>query len=93
MFVPSLSWQNIRYINGSKMPFSRTPRAGAQVVIRVFPGPFTTLRNTLKPPLRGAVLQTFGAVSEGGQKEGRRVAAVIVSVFLLVASCLAVEEL
>ena len=31
------------------------------VIIRVFPGPFTTLRNTLKPPLRGAVLQTFGA--------------------------------
>ena len=82
------------------MPFSRTPRAGAQVVIRVFPGPFTTLRNTLKPPLRGAVLQTFGAVSndlmimrEARKREGRRVAAVIVSVFLLVASCLAVEEL
>ena len=31
------------------------------VIIRVFPGPFTTLRNTLRPPLRGAILQTFGA--------------------------------
>ena len=31
------------------------------VIIRVFPGPFTTLKNTLQPPLRGAVLQTFGA--------------------------------
>jgi len=31
------------------------------VIIRVFPGPFTTLRNTLQPPLKGAILQTFGA--------------------------------
>jgi hypothetical protein len=24
MFVPSLSWQFFRFLNGSKMPFSRT---------------------------------------------------------------------
>jgi lysophospholipase len=31
------------------------------VVMRVYPGPFNTLKNSLQPPLRGAVLQTFGA--------------------------------
>jgi len=31
------------------------------VVIRIYPGPFNTLKNTLQPPLRGAVLQTFGS--------------------------------
>jgi len=31
------------------------------VILRIYPGPFNTLRNTLQPPLRGAVLQTFGS--------------------------------
>jgi L-asparaginase/Glu-tRNA(Gln) amidotransferase subunit D len=30
------------------------------VIIRIFPGTFKTLRNTLQPPLQGAILQTFG---------------------------------
>ena len=30
-------------------------------ILRIYPGPFATIRNTLAPPLKGLVLQTFGA--------------------------------
>ena len=30
-------------------------------ILRIYPGRFTTLKNSIAPPLKGLVLQTFGA--------------------------------
>ena len=45
-----------------KDPFCVRPEFSDEItVVRIFPGPFSTLKTLLQPPLRGLVMQTFGA--------------------------------
>eukprot|EP00500_Bicosoecida_sp_ms1_P002740 CAMPEP_0203813316 /NCGR_PEP_ID=MMETSP0115-20131106/4646_1 /ASSEMBLY_ACC=CAM_ASM_000227 /TAXON_ID=33651 /ORGANISM="Bicosoecid sp, Strain ms1" /LENGTH=956 /DNA_ID=CAMNT_0050722179 /DNA_START=368 /DNA_END=3235 /DNA_ORIENTATION=- len=55
-----VAWELIRAPTGRKLRL-RTGWCDDLMVLRIFPGPFTTLGNSLKPPLRGLVMQSFGA--------------------------------
>lgn len=56
----NVAWELVRRPRGNKLLLH--PKFSDDIgVLRIYPGPFTTISNTLKPPLRGLVLQTFGA--------------------------------
>ena len=52
-------WELVRRQRHTKLKL-RTHFCNDITIFRIFPGPFTTLENSLAPPLRGIILQTFG---------------------------------
>ena len=56
-----VSWDIVRRANTFDT-FKFNPAFDNSIsTLRIFPGPFSTIRNMLKPPLKGLVMQTFGA--------------------------------
>jgi len=57
-----VNWHLVRPSPGPGKPLKLLPQFCNDIsVMRIFPGPFSTIAGNLAPPLKGMVMQTFGA--------------------------------